>query len=81
MERVVEKSRRKGGELAESAAEGRAISHQTWRSRHSFLPENLRGQRATYRGKDIFSIEGFRAFRKDREPVVDHLFRRAFGLR
>jgi hypothetical protein len=48
---------------------------------HSFFPENLRGIRRTYRGIDIFTIDGFSKLREDREPVVDFLMRRAFGIR
>jgi hypothetical protein len=48
---------------------------------HAFFPENLRGDRTLYKGKDIFTIEGFRGFREDRGPVVEVLMRRAYGVR
>lgn len=44
---------------------------------HAFFPENLRGKRTWYKNKDVFTIEGFRAFRADRERPVTILMRRA----
>jgi hypothetical protein len=44
---------------------------------HAFFPENLKGRRTRYKGVDVFSIEGYRGFRADLEPVVAILMRRA----
>jgi hypothetical protein len=46
----------------------------------AFFPENLRGERLLYKKLDVFTIEGFRRFRADREPAVEILMHRAYGL-
>ena len=45
---------------------------------HAFFPESLKGDRTSYKGRDIFTLDGFRALRADREPAIDVLWRRAF---
>jgi hypothetical protein len=48
---------------------------------HAYFPENLRGERTTYKGLDVFTIEGFRALRADRDEALEPLFRRAVHVR
>ncbi len=48
---------------------------------HALFPENLRGERTKYKGKDLFSMEGFRLFWEARKPSHDFFMRRLFGLR
>jgi hypothetical protein len=48
---------------------------------HAFFPENLRGERTSYRKLDVFTIEGFRALRADRDPTISLLMRRAYGVK
>ncbi len=36
---------------------------------HAFYPENLRGARIYWRGRDVFSIEGFRFFEADAQKA------------
>lgn len=45
---------------------------------HAFFPENLKGDRTSYKGRDIFTLDGLRALRADREPTITLLSRRAF---
>ena len=47
---------------------------------HAFFPENLRGKRTSYKGRDVFTIDGFRALREDRDAALAPLFRRAYGI-
>jgi hypothetical protein len=44
---------------------------------HSFFPENLRGKRTTYRGLDIFTLDGFRTLQEDRQPAATFVMQRA----
>ena len=48
---------------------------------HSFFPENLRGERTRYKGLDVFTVEGFRRLREDRDDALAPLFRRAYQIR
>src|SRR2546427_6840671 len=39
---------------------------------HSFFPENLRFAKPVWKGKDVFSLDGFRRFDEDMQGVFDH---------
>lgn len=41
---------------------------------HSFYPENLRGNRVSYKKKSIFSIEGFSVLVEDAEDAQEYFF-------
>jgi hypothetical protein len=45
------------------------------------FPENLRSERTTYRDLDIFTMEGFRSLRADRDDALEPLFVRAMASR
>lgn len=46
---------------------------------HAFFPENLRSAKPTWKGHDVFSLEGARGLVDDLAEVDDYLTRRAFG--
>jgi hypothetical protein len=50
---------------------------------HSFFPQNKRDFKrtgtVTYKGKDVFSLEGLRLFDEDTNEAISHLADRAFG--
>jgi hypothetical protein len=47
---------------------------------HSFFPENLRRNKPIYKGKSIFSFQGFEIFVQDYEKVNDFFFQKAFKV-
>lgn len=47
---------------------------------HAFFPENLRGDRTLYRGENIFSISGLKRYLREKEKIVDFLFKKAYKV-
>lgn len=48
---------------------------------HAFFPENLRSSKPTWKGKDIFSIEGLRQFSEDIAKIDDYFIYRMAGIK
>lgn len=48
---------------------------------HAFFPENLRKSRPVWKGKNIFSLEGLKAFEEDIEAVNDFFVGMRHGRR
>jgi hypothetical protein len=47
---------------------------------HSFFPENLRRSRTDYRGKDIYSLEGFKVFLEDRDKIDAYFMKKVWDV-
>jgi hypothetical protein len=47
---------------------------------HSFFPENLRGKRTSYKGKSIYTLDGFKALREDSAQVHEFFFAKILKL-
>jgi len=47
---------------------------------HTFFPENLKGRRTDWRGKDVFSIEGFRSFEADADVAREYFVPESPGV-
>jgi hypothetical protein len=47
---------------------------------HAFFPENLRSARPTWKGLDVFSLNGARRLVDDLAEIENYLTRRAFGV-
>jgi hypothetical protein len=43
---------------------------------HAFFPENLRSSKPTWKGKDLFSLEGITQFTEDMSDLYQFFFRK-----
>ena len=48
---------------------------------HAFFPENLRSSKPTWKGKDIFSIEGLGQFNEDMAAIDDYFICKMTGIK
>jgi hypothetical protein len=63
------------------AADIEAINNLRNGLAHAFFPENLRSAKPTYKGKDIFSVEGVERFIEDMAKISGFFFQRNWGIR
>lgn len=47
---------------------------------HAFFPENLRSAKPTWKGRDVFSLEGVNQLMNDLADIDAYFSRRAFGV-
>ena len=48
---------------------------------HSFFPENRKTSKPLYKGKKIFTLDGFKLFREEAGDVIDWLSRKVFKVK
>lgn len=47
---------------------------------HAFFPQNLRSAKPTWKGRNIFSLEGVSLLQEDLADIDDYFSRRAYGI-